>query len=52
MKFDRWKPTPVPDEDCFASIKAGIDALPPGAKMFLNSGVPYLPLSFHQRFLT
>ena len=36
--FARWKPTPVPDEDCFASIKAGIDALPPGAKMFLNSG--------------
>ena len=41
MKFlGRWKPTPVPDEDCFASIKAGIDALPPGAKMFLNSGAP------------
>jgi pyridoxine 4-dehydrogenase len=36
-----WKPTPVPDEDCFASIKAGIDALPPGAKMFLNSGEFY-----------
>ena len=33
-----WKPTPVPDEDAFAAIKAGIDALPPGAKMFLNSG--------------
>jgi hypothetical protein len=33
-----WKPTPVPDEEAFAAIKAGIDALPPGAKMFLNSG--------------
>ena len=38
--FSRWKPTPVPDDDCFASIKAGIDALPPGAKMLLNSGAP------------
>ena len=33
-----WKPTPVPDEEAFAAIKAGIDTLPPGAKMFLNSG--------------
>jgi len=33
-----WKPTPTPDEEAFASIKAGIDALPPGVKMFLNSG--------------
>jgi len=33
-----WKPTPVPDEDAFAAIKAGIDALPPGVKMNLNSG--------------
>ncbi|KAJ7267007.1 aldo/keto reductase [Mycena haematopus] len=29
------------DEVCFASIKAGIDALPAGAKMFLNSGEFY-----------
>ncbi|KAF7351198.1 Aldo/keto reductase [Mycena sanguinolenta] len=29
------------DEVCFASIKAGVDALPPGAKMFLNSGEFY-----------
>lgn len=28
----------VSDEEAFASIKAGIDALPPGVKMFLNSG--------------
>lgn len=39
-----WKPTPVPDEDAFAAIKAGIDALPPGVKMFLNSGpCPFVP---------
>ncbi|KAI0257207.1 aldo/keto reductase [Lactifluus subvellereus] len=36
-----WKPTPVPDEDAFAAIKAGIDALPPGVKMFLNSAEFY-----------
>ncbi|KAH9988248.1 aldo/keto reductase [Russula compacta] len=36
-----WKPTPVPDDDCFAAIKAGLDALPPGAKMLLNSGEFY-----------
>ena len=31
-------PTPVSDEDAFTAIKAGIDALPPGVKMILNSG--------------
>ncbi|KAI9460518.1 aldo/keto reductase [Lactarius psammicola] len=36
-----WTPTPVSDEVAFASIKAGIDALPPGAKMFLNSSEFY-----------
>ncbi|KAI0304547.1 NADP-dependent oxidoreductase domain-containing protein [Russula brevipes] len=36
-----WKPTPVPDEEAFAAIKAGVDALPPGVKMFLNSGEFY-----------
>lgn len=33
-----WTPTPKPDEQCFEAIKAGIDALPAGVKMFLNSG--------------
>jgi hypothetical protein len=33
-----WKPTPVPDEEAFAAIKAGIDGAPSGAKVFLNSG--------------
>ncbi|KAI0733041.1 aldo/keto reductase [Fomitopsis betulina] len=32
---------PVPDEQCFEAIKAGIDAVPAGAKMFLNSGEFY-----------
>ncbi|KAJ6498132.1 aldo/keto reductase [Mycena vitilis] len=36
-----WIPTPVPDEQCFEAIKAGIDALPAGAKAFLNSGEFY-----------
>ncbi|KAJ7451038.1 aldo/keto reductase [Mycena latifolia] len=36
-----WIPTPVPDEQCFEAIKAGIDALPAGTKMFLNSGEFY-----------
>ncbi|KAJ7460751.1 aldo/keto reductase [Mycena latifolia] len=35
--------TPDSDEACFEAIKAGIDALPPGAKMFLNSGEFYSP---------
>lgn len=34
----RWTPDPVPDEQCFEAIKAGVDALPPGAKMFLSGG--------------
>jgi pyridoxine 4-dehydrogenase len=33
-----WRPTPIPDEEAFAAIKAGIDSLPPGVRMFLNSG--------------
>jgi len=36
-----WIPTPVPDEQCFEAIKAGVDALPAGTKMFLNSGEFY-----------
>ncbi|KAF7340253.1 Aldo/keto reductase [Mycena venus] len=36
-----WLPTPVPEEQCFEAIKAGIDALPTGTKMFLNSGEFY-----------
>lgn len=38
----RWTPTPVPDEQCFEAIKAGIDRLPAGVKMVLNSG-QYMP---------
>ena len=30
-------PNPVPEEQAFAAIKAGVDALPPGVKMVLNS---------------
>jgi pyridoxine 4-dehydrogenase len=33
-----WTQTPISDEQAFAAIKGGIDALPPGVKMFLNSG--------------
>jgi hypothetical protein len=29
---------PAPDDQCFEAIKAGIDVLPAGTKMFLNSG--------------
>ncbi|KAH0830112.1 NADP-dependent oxidoreductase domain-containing protein [Lanmaoa asiatica] len=36
-----WREIPVPDEECFEAIKAGIDALPPGVKMFLNGGEFY-----------
>ncbi|KZT71736.1 Aldo/keto reductase [Daedalea quercina L-15889] len=32
---------PAPDEQCFEAIKAGVDALPPGTKMLLNSGEFY-----------
>ena len=40
------RPTPVPDEEAFAAIKAGVDALPPGVKLFLNScGSALLPPS-------
>ncbi|EAU87803.1 aldo/keto reductase [Coprinopsis cinerea okayama7 len=36
-----WTPNPVPDEQAFEAIKAGVDALPPGTKMILNSGEFY-----------
>ncbi|KAF7289289.1 Aldo-ket-red domain-containing protein [Mycena indigotica] len=38
-----WTPTPVPDEQCFEAIKAGVDALPAGTKMLLNSAEFYGP---------
>ncbi|KAH9946005.1 aldo/keto reductase [Epithele typhae] len=34
---------PVPDEDAFEAIKAGVDSMPPGVKMMLNSGEFYGP---------
>jgi len=34
-------PVPISDEQAFESIKAGVDALPPGTKAFLNSGEFY-----------
>ncbi|TBU65692.1 aldo/keto reductase [Dichomitus squalens] len=34
---------PLPDEEAFEAIKAGVDSLPPGVKMFLNSGEFYGP---------
>ncbi|KAI0796124.1 aldo/keto reductase [Abortiporus biennis] len=37
------KLTGTPDEVAFEAIKAGVDALPPGVKMFLNSGEFYAP---------
>lgn len=36
----RATPHPVSDEQAFEAIKAGVDALPAGTKMFLNSGTP------------
>jgi pyridoxine 4-dehydrogenase len=33
-----WTAVPTPDEVAFEAIKAGVDTLPPGAKMILNSG--------------
>jgi len=35
------QPVPVSDEHAFAAIKAGVDALPPGVKMILNSAEFY-----------
>ncbi|KAI0637674.1 aldo/keto reductase [Trametes polyzona] len=36
-----WVPNPAPDEQAFEAIKAGVDALPPGVKMVLNSAQFY-----------
>ncbi|THH16563.1 hypothetical protein EW146_g4111 [Bondarzewia mesenterica] len=36
-----WKPTPVPDEEAFEALKAGMDSLPEGAKMLINSAEFY-----------
>ncbi|KAG1756512.1 NADP-dependent oxidoreductase domain-containing protein [Suillus paluster] len=41
LLFLKWTPKPVPDEQCFEAIKAGVDALPPGTKMFINGGEFY-----------
>ncbi|KAH9921539.1 aldo/keto reductase [Epithele typhae] len=37
----------VPDEQAFESIKSGVDSLPPGVKMMLNSGEYSLALTVH-----
>ncbi|KAI0247401.1 aldo/keto reductase [Lactifluus subvellereus] len=36
-----WRDPPVSDEEAFAALKAGMDGLPPGTKVFLNSGEFY-----------
>ncbi|KAH8829021.1 aldo/keto reductase [Flagelloscypha sp. PMI_526] len=36
-----WTPRSLSDTQCFESIKAGIDQLPPGVKMILNAGEFY-----------
>ncbi|EIM86405.1 aldo/keto reductase [Stereum hirsutum FP-91666 SS1] len=37
LMYMTWVPNPVPDEQCFEAMKAGMDTLPPGTKMVLNS---------------
>ena len=34
----RWTAKPISDDVAFEAIKAGVDSMPPGVKMFLNSG--------------
>ncbi|KAI0337069.1 aldo/keto reductase [Trametopsis cervina] len=36
-----WTPNHVPDEQCFAAIRAGVDLCPPGVKMMINSAEFY-----------
>jgi len=36
-----WAKVHTPDQEAFEAIKAGVDTLPPGAKMILNSGEFY-----------
>jgi hypothetical protein len=43
-----WRNPPISDEEAFASLKAGMDALPPGTKMFLNSGAYTNPYYFYK----
>lgn len=46
-------PNPVPYDQAFDTIKAAIDAMPPGVKLFINSGtlVACLPASQVSRSL-
>ncbi|KAJ3988702.1 aldo/keto reductase [Lentinula detonsa] len=39
--FSSWTPSPVSHQQAVEAIKAGVDALPDGVKMFLNSGKFY-----------
>ncbi|KAG2367526.1 NADP-dependent oxidoreductase domain-containing protein [Suillus spraguei] len=39
-----YPPEPVADEQCFEAIKAGVDALPAGTKMFLNGATTNLEM--------
>ncbi|KAI9463925.1 NADP-dependent oxidoreductase domain-containing protein [Russula earlei] len=38
-----WSQNPISDAEAFAAIKGGVDALPSGVKMFLNSAEFYGP---------
>lgn len=40
IRIRRWRDPnhPLSDEEAFEAIKAGVDAMPPGVKMLLNSG--------------
>ena len=38
---------PLPDEEAFEAIKAGVDAMPAGVKMMLNSGMPSYRFQLH-----
>lgn len=33
-----WTPNPVPSDQAFDVIKAAVDAMPAGTKLFINSG--------------
>ena len=40
IPYARWRDPnfPLPDEEAFEAIKAGVDSMPTGVRMMLNSG--------------
>ena len=46
-----WNPNPVPYDQAFDAIKAAVDAMPAGVKLFINSGTSAMNILASKKLL-